>query len=106
MLAFVSHALKICDSVIHISPILPSEPIPFVAILTVDGSVISKDGRSATAVDPIGEEFQMFPKVIFNLKDHPGSIQEVPTALFCEKWNSEDSGESKVPWCLLQRIPN
>lgn len=66
--------------------------IPTVVIIGADGSVISKDGRSAIAGDPTGESFPWYPKPVFNLKGGPGAIQEVPTVIaFCEGGNSEDA---------------
>merc|ERR1712070_382682 len=66
--------------------------IPSVVIIDADGSVISKDGRSAIASDPAGENFPWYPKPVFNLKGGPGSIQEVPTVIaFCEKAGVEGS---------------
>merc|ERR1711924_323770 len=52
---------------------------------------ISKDGRSAIASDPTGENFPWYPKPVFNLKGGPGSIQEVPTVIaYCEGASPDD----------------
>jgi len=68
------------------------EGIPSVVIIDADGSVISKDGRSAISGDPTGESFPWYPKPVFNLKSGPGSIQEVPTIIaFCEGMDSDNS---------------
>jgi len=59
--------------------------IPSFVIIDKDGSVITKDGRSAVSGDPTGAEFPWYPKPVSNLKAGPGSIQEIPTVIaFCE----------------------
>lgn len=76
----------------QLSNLFGVQGIPSVVIIDADGSVISKDGRSAIAGDPTGESFPWYPKPVFNLKGGPGSIQEVPTIIaFCEGGSSEDS---------------
>jgi nucleoredoxin len=68
------------------------EGIPSVVIIGADGSVISKDGRSAIAGDPTGKDFPWYPKPVFNLKGGPGTIQEVPTIIaFCDGGSAEDA---------------
>lgn len=64
--------------------------IPSVVIIDADGSIISKDGRSAIASDPTGENFPWYPKPVFNLKGGPGTIQEVPTVIACCEGASPD----------------
>jgi len=65
--------------------------IPNVVLIDADGSVITKDGRSAIAGDPTGESFPWYPKPVFNLKAGPGTIQEVPTVIaFCEGASASD----------------
>jgi len=65
----------------QLSELFGVQGIPSVVIIDADGSVISKDGRSAIAGDPTGESFPWYPKPVFNLKGGPGSIQEVPTII-------------------------
>lgn len=61
-------------------------------IIDADGSIISKDGRSAISADPTGESFPWYPKPVANLKGGPGTIQEVPTVIaFCEGASADDS---------------
>merc|ERR1712070_1179707 len=76
----------------ELSGLFGVQGIPAVVIIDSDGSVISKDGRSAIAGDPTGEDFPWYPKPVFNLKGGPGSIQEAPTVIaFCEKASVEVS---------------
>lgn len=76
----------------ELSELFGVEGIPSVVIIDSDGSVISKDGRGAIAGDPKGENFPWYPKPVSNLKNGPGSIQEVPTVIaFCEGMDAEDS---------------
>jgi len=59
--------------------------IPSFVIIDADGSVITKDGRSALSDDPTGLEFPWYPKPVSNLKHGPGNINEVATVIaFCE----------------------
>lgn len=59
--------------------------IPSVVIIGKDFSVISKEGRDAIMSDPKGKEFPWHPKPVTDLKNGPGSINEVPTLIaFCE----------------------
>merc|ERR1719195_1012183 len=63
--------------------------IPSFVIIDKDGSVITKDGRSAVSGDPTGVEFPWYPKPVKNLKAGPGNINEVPTIIaFCETSNA------------------
>merc|ERR1712070_1164071 len=72
--------------------------IPSVVIIDADGSIISKDGRSAIASDPTGENFPWYPKPVFNLKGGPGTIQEVPTIIaFCEGGSAEAAEAAMTP---------
>jgi nucleoredoxin len=59
--------------------------IPSLVIIDKDGSVITKDGRSAIEGDPTGDEFRWYPKPVSNLKGGPGDVNEVTTVVaFCE----------------------
>jgi len=61
------------------------EGIPSFVIIDKDGSVITKDGRSAVTGDPTGAEFPWYPKPVADLKSGPGSLNEVATLMvFCE----------------------
>jgi nucleoredoxin len=75
----------------QLSDLFGVQGIPSVVIIDADGSVISKDGRSAIASDPTGEEFPWYPKPVFNLKGGPGTIQEIPTVIaYCEGASPDD----------------
>lgn len=75
----------------QLSELFGVQGIPSVVIIDADGSIISKDGRSAIAGDPTGESFPWYPKPVFDLKGGPGSIQEVPTVIaFCEGASADD----------------
>merc|ERR1712100_664142 len=73
-----------------LSKALGIQGIPSLVILGKDGSVINKDGRSAISGDPKGDLFPWHPKPVHDMKDGPGSINEVPTVLaFCETSGAE-----------------
>jgi len=70
------------------------EGIPSFVIIDKDGSVITKDGRAAVTGDPTGADFPWYPKPVVDLKNGPGSINEVTTLLvFCE---TSDEGTKKA----------
>jgi nucleoredoxin len=59
--------------------------IPSFVIIDADGSVMTKEGRSAVTSDPTGVEFPWYPKPVSNLAAGPGNINEIPTVMaFCE----------------------
>jgi nucleoredoxin len=65
--------------------------IPALVIVDKDGSVITKDGRSAVSSDPQGTKFPWYPPAVNNAKDGPGDINEVPTVVaLCEARASEE----------------
>jgi nucleoredoxin len=65
--------------------------IPALVIVDTDGSVITKDGRSAVSSDPQGTKFPWYPPAVNNAKDGPGDINEVPTVVaLCEARASEE----------------
>merc|ERR1712194_260743 len=71
------------------------EGIPSFVIIDKDGSVITKDGRAAVTGDPTGADFPWYPKPVVDLKNGPGSINEVTTLLvFCE--TSEEGLSGKI----------
>jgi len=78
----------------QLSNLFGVEGIPSFVIIDKDGSVITKDGRSAVTGDPTGAEFPWYPKPVADLKDGPGSINEVTTLMvFCE---TSDEGTKKA----------
>merc|ERR1712151_197492 len=69
----------------QLSNLFGVEGIPSFVIIDKDGSVITKEGRSAVTGDPTGAEFPWYPKPVADLKNGPGSLNEVPTLMvFCE----------------------
>jgi len=69
----------------QLSNLFGVEGIPSFVIIDKDGSVITKDGRSAVTGDPTGAEFPWYPKPVADLKNGPGSLNEVTTLMvFCE----------------------
>lgn len=52
------------------------EGIPTFVIIDADGSVISKDGRTAVSKDPTGVNFPWHPEPVIDLADGPGPLNE------------------------------
>jgi len=78
----------------EVSSLFGIEGIPSFIIVDKDGSVITKDGRTAVTGDPTGAEFPWYPKPVANLKNGPGQLNEVPTLMvFCE---TSDDGTKKA----------
>jgi len=69
----------------QLSNLFGVQGIPSFVIIDKDGSVITKDGRTAVTADPTGAEFPWYPKPVADLKNGPGSLNEVTTLMvFCE----------------------
>ncbi|CAK0837848.1 unnamed protein product [Prorocentrum cordatum] len=78
---------------------LKVEGIPTLAILDAELNVITTDGRGAVAADPTGAAMPWHPKIVKQLADGPGDINEVPTLLiFCE--SSDTAGVDALTQAL------
>jgi len=61
------------------------EGIPSLVVLDADLNTVTTEGRAAISSDPQGNEMPWHPKPVKNMKQGPGSINEVPIVfLFCE----------------------
>lgn len=82
------------------------EGIPsFVIVDPSDFSIINKDGRSASSSDPTGSELPWLPKPIQQLKEGPGSINEVTTVLiFCESSSAEEQKALETALTPLAKV--
>jgi nucleoredoxin len=77
----------------QLSNLFGVQGIPSLVIIDQDGSTITTNGRASVSGDPEGLEFPWYPKPVADLKQGPGSIQEVPTVIaFCE---SSDAASQK-----------
>merc|ERR1712062_474403 len=65
--------------------------IPSLVIVDGSGKTITKDGRSAIASDPIGDEFPWHPKPVSDLKNGAGALNDLPSIVaFCEGAGKDD----------------
>jgi nucleoredoxin len=79
----------------QLSNLFGVQGIPSLVIIDQDGSTITTNGRASVSSDPEGLEFPWYPKPVTDLKEGPGSINEVPTVIaFCESSNA--ASQAKV----------
>jgi len=69
----------------QLSSLFGVQGIPSLVLIDQDGTTITTNARASVSSDPEGLEFPWYPKPVADLKQGPGSIEEVPTVIaFCE----------------------